>query len=415
MTCRCNNRSDHRRGISLIEVLISIFVMAVGLLGVLSLMPLAHHEANRGMIEDRKGQVGRAALRDFRVRGMAAARTEMLLDANFAPVPDPSGQPIRTIVPVNWLAIDPSTGNPKRVVIAKTIPPNPFIPRLDERVFFSGQSFVIDPRMLATQGVAASVLLASKFPFQLLPEVANPLMERITLRPSALNYPVVMNGPGDPLLPMSLAQADHIFIAQDDLSIDRPDDGDLPPEQLFTIGTNGVGKRQSDGGFSWMATLVPELGGDAQYTLSIVVFYQRDSQMNVDQVNERRLVLDMFLSGGIGGGDIRLSSPAQELLDDVKAGQWLMLSQATPTEWRFRWYRILAAGDDPIPPGQDPHPLVSNSTDWGRYLTLSGGDWTVNPASPTNPQSPTFATIVNGVVAVYEKSIQLETSSFAVQ
>ena len=46
------------RGITLIEVLISIFVLAVGLLSVSSLFPVASFQVQRSQIDDRKAQVG---------------------------------------------------------------------------------------------------------------------------------------------------------------------------------------------------------------------------------------------------------------------------------------------------------------------------------------------------------------------
>jgi hypothetical protein len=51
------------------EVLISAFIMAVGLLGVASLLPVGHHEANSGTIADRASLIAKQAFRDFRIRG----------------------------------------------------------------------------------------------------------------------------------------------------------------------------------------------------------------------------------------------------------------------------------------------------------------------------------------------------------
>jgi hypothetical protein len=59
-----------RRGISLIEVLMSIFIVSVGLLGVLSLVPVGHLEAQKGSAADRAAVIGEYAMRDFRIRGL---------------------------------------------------------------------------------------------------------------------------------------------------------------------------------------------------------------------------------------------------------------------------------------------------------------------------------------------------------
>ncbi len=59
-----------RTGISLLEVLISIFVLSVGLLGVAALIPIGKVAMNKVEQSDRTGFLGRAALRDIKVRGM---------------------------------------------------------------------------------------------------------------------------------------------------------------------------------------------------------------------------------------------------------------------------------------------------------------------------------------------------------
>ena len=65
--------SDHRRrvtrktartGLTLIEILMTIFVLAVGLLGVAALMPVGSYQMQRGQIAQRVSEIGPAAL-DF--------------------------------------------------------------------------------------------------------------------------------------------------------------------------------------------------------------------------------------------------------------------------------------------------------------------------------------------------------------
>jgi hypothetical protein len=69
--------ASRRRGISLMEVLISAFIMAVGLLGVAALLPVGYHEANAGAVADRSAVLGQQAFRDFRIRGIIPpARTD---------------------------------------------------------------------------------------------------------------------------------------------------------------------------------------------------------------------------------------------------------------------------------------------------------------------------------------------------
>ncbi len=59
-----------RRGISLLEILISIFILAVGLLGVAALIPAGKLSMMEVETADRTGACGRAGLHDVQIRGM---------------------------------------------------------------------------------------------------------------------------------------------------------------------------------------------------------------------------------------------------------------------------------------------------------------------------------------------------------
>jgi hypothetical protein len=57
--------------VSVVEVLFAIGVVAVGLLGVMSLIPVAGYRVTRGSIADAGDRLGRNVVREFHVRGMA--------------------------------------------------------------------------------------------------------------------------------------------------------------------------------------------------------------------------------------------------------------------------------------------------------------------------------------------------------
>ncbi|HTN74191.1 MAG TPA: prepilin-type N-terminal cleavage/methylation domain-containing protein, partial [Pirellulaceae bacterium] len=59
-----------RRGITLLEVLISIGVTAIGILGVMSLIPLAGSQARKGQIAERSIVIGLAGVGEMQTRGM---------------------------------------------------------------------------------------------------------------------------------------------------------------------------------------------------------------------------------------------------------------------------------------------------------------------------------------------------------
>ncbi len=62
--------SSSRRGISLLEVLISMFVLSIGVLGVAALIPLGKIAMLETEKADRTGACGRAALREAKIRRM---------------------------------------------------------------------------------------------------------------------------------------------------------------------------------------------------------------------------------------------------------------------------------------------------------------------------------------------------------
>ncbi len=59
-----------RRGISLMEVLISVFVLSIGLMGMAALLPVGRFAIMEAGKSDRAGACGRAGLRDIKVRRM---------------------------------------------------------------------------------------------------------------------------------------------------------------------------------------------------------------------------------------------------------------------------------------------------------------------------------------------------------
>lgn len=62
--------THHRRGISLLEVLISMGILSVGLASVLALIPAGKSQAKRAAIEDGRGALGASALEDCVNRGL---------------------------------------------------------------------------------------------------------------------------------------------------------------------------------------------------------------------------------------------------------------------------------------------------------------------------------------------------------
>jgi len=338
--CAPGRRRTSRHGLSLIEALISIFIVSIGLLGVVALFTIGHHDALSGAVADHAALVGREKLRDFRVRGMD----------------DPG----------NWLSGTTPVSNLR-------------LP------------YCIDPRFVAAGGVTSSL----------------PLSGTVTM--TRLNLWTGMNDGGSGLpIPLGTLAADEIFMSQDDLAFIDPDDADLLPTQIFAgASTLPVEKRASDGRFSWMATVVPQLDVtnstfsiSDQYTLSIVVFHQRPG-MAADLSDFELSVTVNFIGGGYAGGDATLTTPPANAarFSDIGAGQWMLVATNVSGNGYFQWYRLTSVSD-----------IYGDPTSSSRDVTLIGADWDTG-ALGGEPDFPVEGTIVIGVVAVYEQTIRLKTSS----
>jgi len=234
---------------------------------------------------------------------------------------------------------------------------------------------------------------------------------------------------------MNLSQSIQEFVAQDDLVFDLPDDRTAMPEQNYGETANSLAtptKRQWQGRFSWMATLAPKDGNATdQYILSIIVFHRRDTTMTMaygggqrdPPDNERLVRVAQFYGLGFGGGDVQLQTIRDQRSDlEIKGGEWVMLSARVDVDENrstyptsdpalFRWYRVLSVDGD-----------IQGTGPYTRDVTLQGLDWTrsewfvIDAASKrrtTTPFAnyPTQVTLLSNVVAVYEKTIRLETSS----
>jgi hypothetical protein len=352
--------------VTLLEVLFAVMVTIVGLLGCLALLPVASSVAKKGRVNDANAVAATRCLHEFDARGMRRG--------------------VQT-----WIAFDPTFSPPQfRLVSAMSLP--------------YGISYCIDPRFIAANDINDTVRTAARaFPYSA--SGTEPTMLRITLSDGAptLDY-------------MKQLQADSIFMIDDDLTYDRPEsDRTLMPTQTYvnvpgaTSPPQLFGKRQNDGHMSWMATLVPKrdrytASFNETYVLSIVMFYDRPTSFGYDTAtssfslpDERTLGVS-FPGGGLTGGEVLLTATTEAELN-VRSNDWILLTGtmthatagAIPV---FKWYRVLDTEAEVTP--------NALGTGFERYVTLMGPDW--EAALMSNQR----AVIVEGVVAVYEKTIRLE-------
>ncbi|NLF70087.1 MAG: hypothetical protein GX575_13690 [Candidatus Anammoximicrobium sp.] len=368
-------RSAAPRGVTLLEVLFSIGIVAVGLLGVLIIVPLAGLRATQGAIADGADRLGRNAIRMFdtyQLRRQDAWAQLYPGSLNYYPYPET----VQTgLQPSSW--------------------PSPYWPN---QAMPWQCGFCIDPIYLAANTTNPATPGIQRFPYfapSNLPTPGTPWMLRVSLRtrPGAIDTSTTPN----PVPAMTYSQAEQLFLGGDDLVFQLPTDRTLPPEQKFDSG--GL-KRQWEGKFSWIATVVPKRGYSSDtYLLSIVVFHRRDLALDAERMVN-------FNSNGYNGGDVVLQAAAADDLK-MKEGEWLMLAgtddDVTPYRYYFQWYRIQTA---------DAGPREESSGVWQRDLTLFGADWPGQDwETPPPPIDVCKAVWMPGVVAVYEKTIRLENSS----
>ena len=386
-------RHRHPSGITLIEVMFSAGIALFGVLVVVALIPLAGNEVRIGLQTDRMAALGRNAVKEFDIRGMRNPNQWCRFDGSDVFRNDAVGN-------VVWF-----TGEP----------PGPNRSRLERQP----QAYAIDPRFVSRHGEVS-------FPYS---DNAKWSMPRITLR---TKHPTQILVNGNPAyLPLGPLVADQLFMARDDLVLLFPDDRTLLSRPSFG---SPVRKRQYRGELSWMATVVPlDINVKQQldhqyhdeYLLSIVVFSARNMALEkanaadaeVADVPERTTNVRM-VSGGASGGEVQLRHPipkniinrklyAENVLK-LQTNSWVLLygnvawhnpKQKTREFNRrkryYRWYRVLNASQ-----------VTFNKTVATRNVMLHGGDWDIRL-----PNKNTRATIMAGVVGVFERRIRLENSS----
>lgn len=394
-----------RRGISLLEVLVSTLCLSVGLMGLIALIPLGHHDIVEATKMDRIATLGRLSFRDLQVRGYL--RPDMWCDA--------SGT-----TPMLW-----------------NKPP---------------EAFVIDPLLLSyykknTTGTSSSTKPPTDFPYGTqLPKA--PSIGRVSIRAT---YNPASAGPWQP---MNLSMADRICRLGDDLSFIKPTDGKLSPamsyqydKDPYVAGAKPMA-RQFDGNYCWLVTMAPartEMTPDVlqsdtslpplvsgfaptptpapvaspwvpnggwkeantamwttrQFKVSVAICYKRDLNdcVKPGAVPAERMVRAVVMSG-LAGGEVRLFG-TPEWLEKLKPNNWIMLSAKVTTGTGERtwldWYRVSAVDD-----GAD-----LKSSNPSRWVTLHGPDW----PNETFLKNNVNATIIDSVVGVYQKTITLDGNS----
>jgi hypothetical protein len=399
-----------RSGLSLLEVLISMFVLLVGLLGVAALIPAGKSQINDANKLSTSSAVGNLAYRDLKTRGI------------LQPLANVSGGTFN-----RWGYCDGS-GTAHSIDASSGYPPLPstlaLLPHFVGPPAPVFRGYAIDPLSVAAHLIAGTQDKVYQFPANWIgPPPASipptPAMLRLTLADSA----------GAAL---SAQLADLIFRSADDIKLTLDvRDRDRPAQQDFDKDSTGATtlRRASYGDYSWLATLVPPEGSlpaipdvhDA-WKVSVVVFYKRRPQgidpLDTSNPPSERMVNAKLVGGGLGGGDaILYTDNANPHYLDVNRGDWLMLGPPTPPstpppapppEHPFRWYKVIST-DETIPFSSYAGPTLtqpSGTKTYVRYVTLEGEDWNTDAYG-----DEVTASLFEGAIGVVEKDLRLETPS----
>ncbi len=361
------NHEKCRHGFSVIEVLTSIVVAMIGVLGVMILVPFAIRQAQTGLDVEASSVVARNASELFEIGGYRNR-------SNWIVSPDPTDP--TTLVPANF----------------------PGIPI---------QPYSIDPLGL-TDATGMANYAAAAFPFNLDPNSAAVYPGNLRIQAANLRLPLAG------VAQFQRGDAVRMFRARDDLifgeAIDSaPGTNDATfngPTQIFDVvaGSGVPVRRQSAGLFSWSAIVVPDVAASLNtYRLHVLVYKNRITDPTVEDtvpinfsnsphMRAARVVTPVDWASPVS--TVQFDDPALTLFPpgSIKSDDWAMLINrrmvgGVPGPFQVGFYRIV--------------------NHRGVNLTLNGPDFNFNLADYT----PTFVVHLKNVVGVYERTIAPESSS----
>jgi hypothetical protein len=406
------SRGGLRAGISLLEVLISIGVLAVGLMGVAALIPAAGYQAKEGARNERLANVGKRVFREMDVRGLldfdenGNSRSLMF---QYGPEGMLSQPPFARL----WSRRAPSSNQSS----------------LDSATF--GSSFCVDP--LGTSPNTSVNIFGTPPDFR---EIGRSL----PLGSPEAGLPAFVNGPGlriafpnaiapagmttikrvcldvDPTSPIGVPSSDRIAaelaFTGDILDFSVPKKKANAPQQNYlnsidaTTSLKIAARRNNETNLSWMIfcrpnTLSPRNGIlPSSFHVSVAVFENRTTYdreyagtvLSSDMTDGGRNVVVRFPFAS----PVAVNDYKTKFSKSLKRNAWIGLGWVHPTTGNmfYEWYSIMSVAEvDPVPP--DPSSLV-------RQLQLKGSDW------PFPVGGTIYAVHVPKMAAVYTKIMPIK-------
>jgi len=368
-----------------------MFILMVGLLGVLAVLPFGAYQMNRVNKADFGGNCGRAAIQEIQVRGWAGNFEESLWDpygnnriawCMAAPVANPSPN-----------ALEPLIRNDRPLLV-------------DSLLLFENDNFFNNTgTQLPTFPASATNGLSG--------------LPRLTSQFSGMTK----NANGEILHPSNwdsrtLNQIRDSFYWQDDRNFAAPESPSVQVPRPVGV-PRSSGGLQSHENYSWFYMLtpiargnryaitigsgtmpntygVPPAGSPAPYSLEsdvlgydvdVVVFFNRNFDLDSLGKTERAVTARPDGNSGYRGGSFILEDASKENLD-LTDTRWLLLSCPTADGTLFaKWYRIVSFGE------------IEGAGPFTRRVMLLGPD-VPNNVSVSN------ATLVQGAIHVYSTVIK---------
>ncbi len=356
---------SRRRGLSLLEVLVSMGVLALGMLGVAMLIPIGKFAMTETEKSDRTGMCGRAGLRDVKVRKL------------LNPDPTAAGWTMTPLDTVNVAVIDPlGLANGLNGTNAKYVGGTTSGPCFMQRISLTG------------------VNAENVFRWQ---DDLNFVAAKDSTSPSNGDRPIPGGGG-------YIGNFSWFFTVAGSPADYQPG----TPPALPT-------------GTPWLQRKL--------FSVSIVVCYKRDfavapagDSRNPDPEGEQSWPVTYtpptnpstsngFTGFGLGGGTIQLDTTNKPLdadgnhpINRVKEDQWVMLVglDATNNPIVGNWYRVVGVGRD-----------LSQTSPPVNMLSLVGPDWPgcqYDSAGNAIIQKVNLV-VVNGVTGVYTRTVELDNDA----
>ncbi len=395
-----------RRAVTLVEVIFAVGVVLVGLLGVMSILPLAGRRAEDSINLNVGAAMAESIMDDLLSRRFLANGQLRLISRS-----DLSTAPVGTDTPVdsiNSFVIDPMFCSSFEFDRGAITMMNPVTATMNGYDQFAFPYYKPDHHPYLDPLSNASVTWPTTAP--------QPRLHRVGIA----RTPSVPNGNAFIDREQALALSESV----DDLASFRPKDRTRPVTFKALQGVSGglaYGKRVPNGRYSWFATVNPLTGG-RYASISVVVLRDRERSFTAptstagaasdeDNATSERLAYVSYANGfqGGAGGIVHLNS-SLATVSRLRPNSWIMLSRSvlSGTVDVHRWYRVVGVdGRAEEVLATDPANAANQINTWRHKVLLDGPDWGfgfVGDADNT-VEDNTVATLVDGVVSVTERTV----------